>query len=334
MIDKSSVGAHASGKNPGNLNPILACPTELLRFAMESFHRHQSLVAELNKINHQTYTLEPVRRLMMCYNDEDYQELSLVANQFNEADGFKAKWLDQLQIEKIDHRISSDIPAALLLEGNLSVDSLAYNQALIAGAKHYGAVFLKSPVSGFSQNAQGYQINTNHGDVSADFIVLATGSSVRDCSNWLGFDIPIQPVKGEMLRLKLKDKNITHDLTHGLISLYRRGNDELWLGVTREVMAADEIPTDAGKQRLIQGAKKILPAIEDAILIEHLASVRPMARAGLPIIDKMPGHENIFIANGGGIKGVLTSAGLGLAIRDLIMTGSSSLSIKNFKLSQ
>jgi glycine/D-amino acid oxidase-like deaminating enzyme len=98
-------------------------------------------------------------------------------------------------------------------------------------------------------------------------------------------------------------------------------------------MVSDEKPTNAAKIKLLEGAKRILPVIEDAILIEHLASIRPMARGGLPIIDEFPGYKNIFIANGGGIKGVLTSAGLGMALRDLIMTGASTLSIKDFKLS-
>lgn len=333
MIDKSAVGTHASGKNPGNINPILACSEALQPFAMESFHRHQSLALELAKINQQIYKLEPVRRLMMSFNDEDKQELDLIAGQFNQTKGFKARWLDQSQIKKIDHRISSEIPSALLLEGNFSLDSLKYNQALIAGAKHNNAVFICASVTGISQKSHGYEISTNHGVISADVIVLATGSLVQDCSNWLGFNIPIRPVKGEMLRLQLKDKNITHDLTHGLISLYRRGDNELWLGVTREDMVSDEKPTNAAKIKLLEGAKRILPVIEDAILIEHLASIRPMARGGLPIIDEFPGYKNIFIANGGGIKGVLTSAGLGMALRDLIMTGASTLSIKDFKLS-
>lgn len=312
----------------------MACPNDLKPFAIESFYRHQSLATELAQFANKPYKLEEVRRLMMCFNENDHHELDAVANEFNEMFGFKATWIDQSQIKKIDDRIASNIPSALLLEGNLSLDSFAYNQALIEGAKHYGATLFPSTVLGVSENNQGYLVNTQHGDIETDVLVLATGSLVHQYHQWLGIDITVQSVKGEMLRLKLKDKNITHDLTHGLISLYRRGEDELWLGVTREIMVSDELPTDAGKETLLHGAESIFPAIKQAVLIEHLASIRPMTPSGLPIVDKVPGFNNIFIANGGGIKGVLTSAGVGLAINDLLLNGVTSLPIQDFRLAR
>ena len=81
-------------------------------------------------------------------------------------------------------------------------------------------------------------------------------------------------------------------------------------------------------------SKSIFPAIKEAVLIEHLASIRPMTPSGLPIVDKVPGFNNIFIANGGGIKGVLTSAGVGLAINDLLLNGLTSLPIQDFRLAR
>lgn len=269
---------------------------------------------------------------MVCFNDNDRQELGPIADQFNDTKGFSAEWLDSVQINQIDKRISTDIESALLLEGNLSLDSLAFNHAMIEGAKHQGAKLLSADVQGISQNDHAHTLHTSWGDIHAETIVLASGHWVSNYREWLGIDIPIKPVKGEMLRLRLPGKNITHDLTHGLISLYRRGDDEVWLGVTREPMVTDELPTKAGKKILLEGAIRILPAIGDAIELEHLASIRPMAPGGLPIICKAPGFSNIFIANGGGIKGMLTSIGVGRAIRDLVLDGSTELPIENFTL--
>jgi glycine/D-amino acid oxidase-like deaminating enzyme len=68
-----------------------------------------------------------------------------------------------------------------------------------------------------------------------------------------------------------------------------------------------------------------MPAIRDGSVIEHLASLRPMARSALPIVGRAAGWTNVFVANGGGIKGMLLSAGVGAAIRDLVMNGATAL---------
>jgi len=161
-------------------------------------------------------------------------------------------------------------------------------------------------------------------------VVLATGPWVAEAKDWLGLDLAVEPVKGEMLRMRLPPPNITHDLTHGMISLYRRRDDEVWVGVTRERTGFDESPTAEGRRALIEGASRIMPAIREASLIEHLASLRPMTPAGLPVVGRAPGWGNVFIANGGGIKGVLLSTGIGAAIRDLVLTGTTTLPIEDF----
>jgi glycine/D-amino acid oxidase-like deaminating enzyme len=130
-----------------------------------------------------------------------------------------------------------------------------------------------------------------------------------------------------MLRLRLRDRNLSHDFTHGLISLYRRGDDEVWVGVTREQAGFDESATESGRRTLIDGAARIMPAIRDARMIEQLAALRPMTRSTLPIVGRAAGWSNVYIANGGGIKGMLLATGIGAAIRDLVVNGTTALPV-------
>ena len=133
-----------------------------------------------------------------------------------------------------------------------------------------------------------------------------------------------------MLRLKLPGANVTHDFTHGIISLYRRSDDKVWVGVTRERCGLDERPTDDGKRLLIEGAARIMPAVREATLVAHLAALRPATPTGLPVIGRAPGWNNVFVANGGGIKGVLLSTGMGVAVRDLVLTGETAMPVADF----
>lgn len=333
VVERDPIGAHASGKNPGNLNPILAAPPALMPFAMESFRLHEQLLEELSALGCTDYDVEPVRRVLVCFDEQDRQELLPIEKLFNGQKGFSTGWLDADAVHQKDSRLSRSIIGGLFIEGNRSLDARAFNQAIMEGAIKQGARLLAGSVKGVDPRpGGGYKVHTGNEDLECDALVLATGPWVADTKAWLGIDLPVRPVKGEMLRMRLAGPNITHDFTRGLISLYRRGDGEVWVGVTREDCGFDEQPSERGRHELLEGAARILPAIREAELLEHLASLRPMAPGGVPIIGQAPGLDKVFIANGGGIKGILTCAGVAHAIKDLVLTGSTGLSVSSFAI--
>lgn len=298
--------------------------------ALESLRLHVAIAAEL-AATVAPYAIEPVRRVLLAFGDEDHAELDDAERIFAEHAGFSTARLDARALQAIDPRLSSAIEEGLLIEGNRSLDSCAFNRALIAGARKADARVLRADVNGL--DARGHVVSavrSDAGSFACDAVVLATGPWVDETKHWLDLDLGVEPVKGEMLRMRLPPPNITHDLTHGMISLYRRGNDEAWVGVTRERAGFDESPTAEGRRALIEGASRIMPAIREASLVEHVASLRPMALSGLPLVGRAPGWDNVYIANGGGIKGVLLSTGIGAAIRDLVLTGTTTMPIKDF----
>ena len=189
---------------------------------------------------------------------------------------------------------------------------------------------MRDSATGVEHDGNGHAaraVLTRSGKHPCDALVLATGPWVAETREWLGVDLPVEPVKGEMLRMRLPPPNITHDFTHGLVSLYRRGDDEVWVGVTRERRGFDETATEDGRRALIEGAARIMPAIRNAMLIEPLAALRPATATGLPIVGRARGWDNVFVANGGGIKGMLLGTGMATAIRDLVVTGDTSLPV-------
>ncbi|TMG85605.1 MAG: FAD-dependent oxidoreductase, partial [Betaproteobacteria bacterium] len=261
LIDHDDVCRHASGRNPGNLNPLLASRRELVPLALESLRLHVAIAAEL-AATVAPYAIEPVRRVLLAFGDEDHAELDDAERIFAEHVGFSTARLDARALQAIDPRLSSAIEEGLLIEGNRSLDSCAFNRALIAGARKADAKVIRADVNGL--DARGHVVSavrSDAGSFACDAVVLATGPWVDETKHWLDLDLGVEPVKGEMLRMRLPPPNITHDLTHGMISLYRRGNDEAWVGVTRERAGFDESPTAEGRRALIEGASRIMPAI-------------------------------------------------------------------------
>lgn len=333
LIERDPIATHASGRNPGNLNPLLATPPKLRAFALASFHLHETLERDLAALGCTPYGVEPVRRLLVCYGDDDRKALEPIAQSFTNAPGFTATWLDRNTLRTMDHRLAPEIDSALLLDGNRSLDARKFNHAVLEGAARHGARQMSAEVLGLAHHGnQGYTVRTDRGDVSCDALVLATGPWVDGVEDWLGLKLPVEPVKGEMLRVRLRGDNIAYDFTHGMISLYRRVDGEIWIGVTRERCGFDEVPSPGAREHLLGEAARIMPSIADAEVLEHLASLRPMAPGGLPLIGPTPGLDRVYVANGGGIKGMLTCAGVGRAMRDLVLGGRTDLPVDDFAL--
>jgi glycine oxidase len=331
LLERDRIGAHASGRNPGNLNPILAGKPELVPLALESFGLHLTLAEELAALGCPSYGLEPVKRVFVAFDADDRNELDDVGRRFSGYAGFTATRLNAAALHSIDPRLSEAAREGLLIEGNKSLDSRVFNPAIAAGAQKAGAKVVSAAVLGLSHRLGVVStVHTGSGDFPCDALVLATGPWVAETKDWLGIDLPVEPVKGEMLRVRLEGRSITHDFTHGIISLYRRGDDEVWVGVTREQCGFDDSPTGHGRDALIDGAARIMPAIRGAAVIEHLAALRPMTTSGLPIVGRAAGWSNVFVANGGGIKGTLLCTGIGVAIRDLVLTGNTTMPVAGF----
>lgn len=331
LIERDSIGEHASGRNPGNLNPVLATKPELMPLALESFRLHLNLADELALLGCAAYGLAPVKRVLLAFDEAERRELADTERRFAAQQGFAATPLDATTLRRVDHRLSEAVLEGLLIEGNKSLHSLAFNRALAQGARKVGATMIHARAERLThRNGTVTTVHTSAGEVGCDVLVLATGPWVAETREWLGLDLAVEPVKGEMLRLRLPEPNITHDFTRGMISLYCRGDDEAWIGVTREPCGFDEAPTAGGRRALMDGAATIMPSIRGAALIEHLASLRPMSSDGEPIVGPGAGWNNVFVANGGGIKGMLLCTGIGTAIRDLVLTGKTALPVADF----
>jgi len=332
LLERDGIASHASGRNPGNLNPILGAEPALVPFALESLQLHRALAPELAALGCTPYRIEPVKRVVLAFDDKDREELDATARIFAPHEDFSTMHVAPPQLRALESRLSDAVIDGLLIEGNGSLDSLAFTRALADGAQKAGAALLPSRLVGVRHESKRWvrAVHTESGELACDALVLATGPWVAETRSWLGIDLPVEPVKGEMLRLKLPGANVTHDFTHGIISLYRRGDDEVWVGVTRERCGLDERPTESGKRMLIDAAARIMPAVREATLIAHLAALRPATPTGLPVIGRAKNWNNVFVANGGGIKGVLLSAGIGGAIRDLVLSGETAMSVAAF----
>lgn len=320
IIERDGIAAHASGRNAGNLNPLHGTPPRMVPCALEAFRMHGEIKAELTQLGCANYELHPVKRILVGFEEAERRQLEETAAIFQTSDGFSSAWLDPEELRQMEPRLAKDIAFGLLVDGSLALDSHDFTCSLAAGAKHLGAAILFQTASGIAMRGERVTgIRTEQGVIACDDVVLATGPWVAEIKEWLGIDVAVEPVKGEILLMQLAEGAPSYDFTWGLTSLYRRRGNEVWVGVTMNNSGFDCRPTAEAKEFLLGRAERIMPGIRHARLLDHMSALRPMTAGNAPIAGRAPGWQNVYIANGGGSKGVLLSVGIAKTIRDLLL---------------
>jgi glycine oxidase len=319
LIARDGLAAHASGWNAGNLNPLHGTPTPLLGDALDAFDRHRTIQAELHELGCADYALLAVDRIFLGSEGADRAELEATYTAFSAQAGFAADWLDRASLLRLEPRLAESVACGVLTRGSLSVDSIAFTCSLARAAERCGGRIVHERVVRVAVSSERVTgVQTDGRVFPCDEVVFATGPWVADLRSWLGVDLAVAPVKGEMLRLHLMGEPIAYDLTLGTACLYRRRDGEVWVGGTASHAGLECLPTDEAKECLMEGAARILPEIRGARLVEHAAALRPVAASG-PIAERAAHWRNVYIANGGGAKGVLLSVGIARKIRDILM---------------
>lgn len=326
LIERDAIAAHASGRSAGNLNPLHGTPAHLIPFALEAFRIHAEIRTELMRLGCASCAASPAPRIHVAYDEAEREPLEMTAGLFKMTGGFSSVWLERNELRRIEVRLAHDIRFAVLTEGNLSIDGYSFTRALAEGAVNLGASILHDTACGVAASgARVTGVRTKERTIVCDDIVLATGAWVASIESWLGINLSVEPVKGELLLMRLPGQPPRYDFTWGLTSLYRRRASEVWVGVTMDHCGFDSTPTSEAKTLLLDRAARIMPCIQDATLLHHIAGLRPMPVSNAPLAGRARGWENVYIANGGGAKGILLSVAIARRIRDLLLDGRSYL---------
>ena len=332
IVEREGIGTQASGFSAGGLNPLEGThiPGPLAPLTMESFRMHRELwdrLGDESGIDFQGRIKELVK---LAFAEEEISGLRDSLERFNgtKVDGFWARWLDGQEIQKLEPRISSDVIGGVSVYGNGALDSQRYTLALASAAEKRGVTIRMGSVHGFRND--GRRVNgvlLADGEISCEQVVLATGPWSRKLGQELEIALPVDPLKGEILRLKLPGESLPCDFNSAGGSLYAKPDGLVWCGTTEEWQGFDRKPSESARQTIIQASLRMMPALAGAKVVKHTACLRPVTSDGMPVVGQAPGWDNIFLTSGAGRKGILLSTGMGKAIADMLTTGKTQLSI-------
>ena len=334
IIEREGIGSQASGFSAGGLNPLQGSGIlgPLGPISIESFRMHRGLCGILKAETGVDFEWRIISLVKAAFDETDLLALQETVDLLAMADGFQATWLNREELIHLEPRVAPDVLCGVCAWGNASLDSYKYTLALAQAAKKLGAKVRSGVVRGLETcGGKVTGVLLEDGAVACDQVVLAMGPWSRRAEPWLDLYIPVDPLKGEILRVELPGGPLAYDISGGGGSLYSKTDGLVWCGATEDWRGYDRETSESARQRIENGAVRLIPEMAQARLVLHTACLRPVTPDWLPIIGQAPGWDNAYLATGAGKKGILLSPAMGKAVADLIVHGATQLPVAPFQ---
>jgi D-amino-acid dehydrogenase len=167
--------------------------------------------------------------------------------------------------------------------------------------------------------------------LAAGQVVLAAGCWSKDLADSIGLDLPVAPMRGQIVRLACPDADSSQwPIVSGFGEHYMVPWDggRLAVGATREPDVGFAVHnTVGGVRQVLHEAIRVAPGLEHASVLEIRVGLRPASRDGLPILGPVPGVEGLILATGHGALGLQLGPFSGKVLADLIVTGDPGTGI-------
>lgn len=329
ILEADSLGAHASGFAFGGLDPLTGAglPEPLLDFSLWCYGRHRSLARELHEATGIDVGFELRDRLHLAFTDDEVRNAKADIEWMKDVAGFRVEWVDNSQARKLEPQVSHEIAGALFEQSPGALEPYRFILAAVRAAERYKVEIVQRRATGLITDGERVTgVTLENGNINAGIVVLAMGPWTGLASEWCGVDIPVTPLKGQILRLRTLHDPLKLAVNYAHSYVATKSDGLIWAGTTEEESGFDDSTNSEARDSIMEDFFKMVPGIQDAELLQQTACLRPMSADGMPIVDRVSGWENLYIATGGGRKGILWSAGMAHTVLDLIADGKSDVS--------
>jgi len=326
LIESDAVAAGASGAAAGILTPPLPHTSDnpVYELQWRGFEMHAELAGVLPEESGVDYGYQFTPRATLAVTEAEEHAARASADALA-ADGRDGRWISSEELRSLSGWVDGGAArGAVLLEPSAHVDAYRYSLALVTAAERLGATVRSGSVSGLeTEGGRVTGVRVGSGIVEADAVVVAMGPWSAESSGWLGLPVPVEPLKGQIVKVQA-DRDIRP------FSFGRGGNyvvvkqaGIVFLGTTEERVGFDRGTTVEARDEILDFAVGFASALESAEFVEQTACLRPLSSDAVPIMGPVPGIEGAYLATGHGRQGILQSPPSGKAMAELILDGST-----------
>lgn len=234
-------------------------------------------------------------------------------------------WLDSDELNRVEPCLSNLMHGALLSSEECHINGFKLTHALARASVGQGAQILQgSEVTGFLYyNGRIGGVRTSSGDIESTHVVMANGAWSGGLASLLGLELPVRPVRGQILALQpaTSDIPLRHCIYSSSMYLVPKRDGSIWVGATVEEAGFQQQVTVEGVSRLLQKGVQMMPGLRQASFQRAWVGLRPGSPDDMPILGPIGNIEGLVLATGHFRGGILLSPITGKLIADYIVRG-------------
>jgi glycine oxidase len=296
-----------------------------LKLRLESLVLYETLVPELEQRTGLDIAYNRNGILQLCFDSAAFERWEKT-QRVRQQQGFTLeRWSQQQLFQRFPElaegrslETGAIAVGAVYSPQDRQLNPAVLTQALIQGAVQNGAQFhFETPISAFRMQPSEGQNRITHlctaqNAAPVDWLVISAGLGSAALTHALDQPIPLQPVLGQALHLRCqKPLPLNSPVINGCdVHLVPLNAHELWVGATIEFPSENADlslkPNPADLEQVRQQAIALYPALADAEILRTWQGLRPRpSERAAPVIEQLPGHQNVLIATGHYRNGVL-----------------------------
>ncbi|MER7171810.1 glycine oxidase ThiO [Streptomyces mesophilus] len=322
---------------------MLAAVTELhygeetlLALNLASAARYPSFAAELTEVSGEQLGYRSCGTLSVALDADDRAHLREV-HALQQRSGLASEWLSGRECRRLEPMLAPGVRGGLRADDDHQIDPRRLAKALIVACERAGVSFHRQWAERLllvRDRASGVVL-ADGTELAAEQVVLAGGSHSGLLAG-LPVSVPVRPVKGQVLRLRIPpayapflQRTVRAVVRGSDVYLVPRENGELVIGATSEEQGYDTTVTAGGVYELLRDAHELIPGITELPLVETRAGLRPGSPDNAPLIGptQLPG---LLLATGHHRNGVLLTPVTGDAMAHALTTGELPQDVRPF----
>lgn len=335
LLERGEVGGQASSAAAGLLAPLgpLSGPGPFADLVLAGFSALTALVPELEETSGIPLRYERTGALRIVRNPKRIAHLQKRLTDWGPL-GLHLHWLTGEEARQREPLLNPDTCAAVYAPEESQIQASCVVQAFARAARRLGAHIHEHQDADHLALAgtKVTGVHTTRGElVACNTLIIASGAWAAQCGAWLHFDLPIQPLHGQLISFPQTPPPLKYIVFGEAAYLVPRG-DIILVGATKEEMGFDQKVTEQGTSWLSSTAARLVPVLGESKIQEAWAGLRPRTPDSHPILGSLPPWENVLVAAGHNSVGIILSAITGQYIAAMVATGHTPSLIQPFSI--
>ncbi|MEO1347276.1 MAG: FAD-dependent oxidoreductase [Cyanobacteria bacterium J06635_15] len=334
VFDRNLPAQGATGAALGVMMAVISHKTKGRNWYLReiSLQRYETLIPELAAATGQTVPYNRHGILSLVFDAEAWPKWQRLQT-IRQTQSYPLELWSVAQVrDRFPELNLARVYGAIYSPRDRQVEPTSLNQALVTAAQQQGAqLHLNHAVKAIAQSKQGQHgqaqiIQTDHGDFTADWVVVAAGLGTPTLTSAL----PMIPVLGQAMKIHCKSLMMPTEFQPVIngddIHLVPLGNHQYWVGATVEFPPQENfadfaplVPQDKQLEALLQGAIAYCPALAQGIVNQTWSGLRPRPQGqAAPVIQPLKTNPRMILATGHYRNGVLLAPATALTVKSMI----------------